>query len=317
MGFLATVMVLVLVLYWLRSRARKQSVEQYSMHSFGGGQQAAQEDSASDDEITVVHRELPERLVDLRDGAERSFRVVGASHWVDRDEIWQYHIDAFFLHREQDNIHDDNAIAVYGGDRKFGYMSAGMAAQYAPLLDQVGPDFIVARCDGDLARMRFGLPRIPTLRTLINEQKIRYWRLDYAELEATALLSITLPSPGTEVTGGYPRIAGPYNNGDQVFGYYEGFATDLRAAGTPQVSSLKRSTITKAIQDVRIGDQLSLRSANNTLTVFKRGPVGQVHWKDHKDVFDGGLLEVQQVFIDIYGNVVNCGGKARPAKGVR
>src|SRR5690625_4250246 len=90
---------------------------------------AAQEPSAPDSQVTVVHREIPERLMDLRDNAERCFRIVGASHWVARDEMWQYQLDVFFLHREPQNPHDQHAIAVYGGDRKFGYMSAGMAAQ--------------------------------------------------------------------------------------------------------------------------------------------------------------------------------------------
>src|SRR5699024_1826752 len=121
-------------------------------------------------------------------------------------------------------------------------------------LDKIGPHFIVNRDDKDLARMSLRLPRIPVLRSLIENGSISYWKFDQEELEANEKPAVTIRSPDKELTGGYPRIAGPHSNGDQVFGFYDDYAANLREAGTPTVSSLKRASITPAIQKVRVGD---------------------------------------------------------------
>lgn len=319
MGFLLTLIVLTLVIYWLRTRSAQHQAPDVEQRPTGDLQTSRQESQQEphDDEpaVTVVTRKVPEVLVDLRDEAERSFRVVGSSHWVPQDVVWQYQLNVFFLHREPDNPYDENAIAVYGGERKFGYLSAGAAAQYAPLLDQIGADFIVARDNKDLARMWFRLPRVPVLRARMAAQEIRHWKLEHAELQAGRTPPATIPKADKNLTGGYPCVGGPHSNGDQVFGYYEGYAADLRAAGTPTVSSLRRNTITDAIQDVRIGDKLQLKNVNKSLVVSKLGrEVGRLTWNDHEHRFDGGVLEVQRVFIDVDGKVANCGGKALPAE---
>lgn len=323
MGLLLALIVLTVVIYWLRSRSAKDPsggspVNPSSVERTRSVPEPLRNESVTENnDLTVVYKETPDVLVDLRKDAERSLRVVGSGYWVEKEVIVRFLSGFFFLYREPDNEFDENAVAVYGGERKFGYLSAATAAQYAPLLDQIGSHFIVNRDDKDRDRMWLRLPRIPKLRARINDKDISHWKLDHDELHASESPPVTIPKPKKELTGGYPLIGGPHSNGDQVFGYYAGFAADLLETGTPTVSSLRRANITPVIREVRIGDRLLLKSVDKTLVVSKQGhDVGVLTWKDNKGLFDGGIVEVQRVFIGLDGNVVNCGGVAVPAKWV-
>ncbi|TQL72764.1 HIRAN domain-containing protein [Enteractinococcus coprophilus] len=168
---------IVVIIYLLRTRNKRQadsagkSTTVDRPHREGAGQ-TPDEGSFG---ITIHHREIPSVAIDLRHDAERVFRVVGSSHWVDPDTMGKYVADYFFLHREPENEYDTNAVAVYGGDRKFGYLKAAAAAEYAPLFDQIGSDFIVARDQIYYGGDQFRLPHIPILRKMLEDGQPPYW----------------------------------------------------------------------------------------------------------------------------------------------
>ena len=309
-----------LVAYWLSSRSKKNSptrpVQRATEHPAETLHETALDETSIDEESdrTVSYREIPQVAVDLRKDAERLFRIVGAGYWVEPGTIRQYPLSVFFLHREPENEHDKNAIGVYGGDRKFGYLSASAAAQYAPLLDQIGSHFIVRRNYEHYTGNSFYLPYIPVLRVIIEEKNLEYWNPNADDLEAETEPRPTLSGLDETVTSGYPLIGGPHNNGDRIFGDYGERADELQEKGTPKVSSLKKSSLTPAIQDVRISDKLTLKLVDKTLVALKSGKeIGRLNWTDHHDRFDGGTLEVQRVFVSTNGKVSNCGGIAIPA----
>lgn len=320
MGWFFIIIVTGLVAYWLISRFKKGSpsrpVQRVAEPPSEILHEASLNEANIDEEsdITVSYREIPQVAVDLRKDAERLFRIVGSGYWVEPDTIQQYPLSVFFLHREPDNEHDKNAIGVYGGDRKFGYLSASAAAQYAPLLDQIGSRFIVRRNYEHYTGNSFYLPYIPVLRGMIQDKSLEYWNPSAEDLHATPEPRPSLARPKRKVTSGYPRIGGPYKNGDRVFGSYGERADKLRKKGTPNVSSLKKSSITPAIQEVRINDKLTLKLVDKTLVVLKSGKeIGALNWADDAELFDGGTLEIQRVFVSSNGKVSNCGGIAIPA----
>lgn len=99
---------------------------------------------------------------DFGDGGAR-VSVRGVSHWIERHELAELESDFFVLVREPSNRHDRNAIAVFGGDRKVGYVSAKRAEVYAPLLDAAGVTRVrVARAEGDGLCVR--LPSLSVVR---------------------------------------------------------------------------------------------------------------------------------------------------------
>lgn len=277
---------------------------------------------ASSSASTAGSHGLPEGAIDLRGTAERSFRIVGSSYWADQSEIRQFPLDYFILRREPENEHDENTVAVYGRTRKFGYLSRSAAKQYAPLFDELGLDFIVPRDNEHYTGDRFFLPYVPELRKLVKAMK--FGAIDDQERDAnrasTTKSSKTEPKPRPtlsrvkrSLTSGYPKIGGPYSNGERVYGEWGGLAKELSSKETPKVSSLQRSSITPAIQKVRIGDRLQLCTSGRTVTVLKsEKKIGHLTWKDEDGSFDGGILEVQRVFIGMDGLISNCGGIARP-----
>lgn len=103
--------------------------------------------------------------VDLRRLEGTSCAVVGVSYWVKDVERRAFNGQEFYLRREPSNKHDENAVAVYAGERKFGYLSKGMAARYEPLLAELGEEFVVTR-DLSRPRLSFLLPRVPELRKM-------------------------------------------------------------------------------------------------------------------------------------------------------
>lgn len=103
--------------------------------------------------------------VDLTTLDAMGARIVGQSHWLDHGDRSQFHGATYLLVREPHNPHDENAIAVYGRDRKVGYVSAGRAKQLAPLLDRIGVEaFVVLSGKSEGSKHEVMLPRVPSLR---------------------------------------------------------------------------------------------------------------------------------------------------------
>lgn len=316
MGWLFAIVVVGLVMYRLSKLGEKSLSTKSTTQKAEGSLKESREGSSyhGDSDIIVSYQEIPSGAIDLREDAERLLRIVGSAYWVEADTIRQYQLRIFFLHREPDNEHDENAIAVYGGKRKFGYVAASVAKQYAPLLDQIGSSFVVRRNYWHYTGDSFYLPYIPVLRERIKNDKLQGWRPEVEDLEDTAAPRVSLAKPKKDLTGGHPLIGGPYKNGNRVYGDYGGYAVDLRKKGTSKVSSLKSSSLTSALQDVRIGDKLLLTSVNTSLMVSKSGrEVGALNLPENHDLFDGGTLEVQRIVISPDGKVANCGGVAIPA----
>lgn len=115
--------------------------------------------------VRKVLAEVPSTPTDLRVVTGARVGVVGSSHWVAKDELDAFEGTVYYLRREPSNRHDQNAIAVYGENRKFGYLSRASAEKYAPLLDRLGATFVVTR-DLSLDGAYLLMPRLPTLRKL-------------------------------------------------------------------------------------------------------------------------------------------------------
>src|SRR5699024_6134859 len=150
-----------------------------------------------------------------------------------------------------DNKHDENAIAVYGGKRKFGYLAASAAKQYAPLLDQIGSSFIVRRNYRHYTGDSFYLPYIPVLVERFKKGRLQEWRSEVEGLEGITETQVSMSKPKKKLKGGRPLIGVPNKNGNRVYGDFGVYAADLREKGTPKDSSLKSTSLTPATQDVR------------------------------------------------------------------
>jgi len=264
-------------------------------------------------QITVATKDIPSTAIDLRDNAKRLYRIVGHRYWIELDEIRKNPSTIFFLHREPDNEHDKNAIAVYGGMRKFGYLAGAASARYAPLLDHVGSHFIVRRDYEDYTGDGFYLPTLPVLRKLIEREEFKYWSPNRKDVHSRRP-HVTLPTPGKDLTGGYPRVEGPYSNGDQIFGLPRSYDDDLSEDEPFRISWLKKTSLTSEIQSVRIGDKLMLTLLDKKLVASKSGKeIGVLDWKWNEDfsTFDGGTLEVHRVTISTDGTISHCEGRAR------
>lgn len=84
--------------------------------------------------------DVPPRIVDLTRLESTRTRIKGSSHVISDSGRARSGGSEYLLMREPGNPHDANAVAVYGGGRKVGYLSAARAASTAPLLDQIGAD---------------------------------------------------------------------------------------------------------------------------------------------------------------------------------
>lgn len=111
-----------------------------------------------------IDHALPE--IDLRSLASRRLRIVGvASHLHDRERSLFGGVE-YRLVREPKNVYDANVVAVYGQERKVGYLSAVKAASLAPLLDRLDEAaFALSGCGVTeaSARLWVDLPRVPEL----------------------------------------------------------------------------------------------------------------------------------------------------------
>lgn len=95
----------------------------------------------------------------------RSMRVVGVGHYLEGAERDQWRSQRVVLVAEPSNPVDANAVTVaLLGGRKVGYLSAGTAKLYQPLLLELGPISVPSRADG--RKLWIDVPRVPALRKL-------------------------------------------------------------------------------------------------------------------------------------------------------
>lgn len=110
-------------------------------------------------------------IIDLSSLESMRMRIRGTSYYVTDDDRMRYGGTNYLLVREPDNPFDAEAIAVYGGTRKLGHVSAAKAARLAPLLDQLGAD--AYKVSGALEQGRYtrvDVPLIPALRAFVKAQ---------------------------------------------------------------------------------------------------------------------------------------------------
>lgn len=264
---------------------------------------------SSDDSPTKVIVPLPESAIDLTTSDGIKSQIAGTSYWVESTDLRRFNGTVFYLRREPSNRHDPNAIAVYGGTRKVGYVSASQAEKYAPLLDQLGTEFVVTRDSDFYAGDEFFLPRIPALRKLLVSGAQVF---DRSKNLTLAEPKRPLTDPPGALTGGHPRTGGPHRNGDRIYGFSTGHSQEMTEAGTPTISALTRGSIQAKVSEVRIGDRLPIVQRDGKLWVEKDGePVGRLNWTwDHLS----GVMEVQRVFISKENQIVNCAGIGVPDK---
>lgn len=279
---------------------------------FGGSKQAPRAEPRKQLEPAIrnVTVSIPETAIDLTTTDGISCRVAGISHWVDAASLQLFNGTVFYLRREPDNEFDQNAIAVYAGTRKIGFVPAARAEKYAPLLDEIGTEFVVTREVDYYAGDRYFLPRIPALRKLAQDGASMFDRSKYPTLILNRVPA--LEEPPKDLTSGYPLFSGPHKNGDRMYGFATGRSDELSKAGTPPISKLLARTVTAEIEKVRIGDKLLIaRQKNGSLGAERNGEfVGELTWSDWPHI--SGIMDVQRVFISKDMKVVNCAGIAIP-----
>lgn len=109
----------------------------------------------------------------MRELPSSRFRIKGSAYVVTYDERERFGGAEYQLRREPKNRHDSQAIAIYGQDRKVGYISTSKAATLAPLLDQLPETaFIVGGTgvsDASIA-LWVDVPSAPALRAFVNSR---------------------------------------------------------------------------------------------------------------------------------------------------
>jgi hypothetical protein len=122
-----------------------------------------------------------------------------------------------------------------------------------------------------------------------------------------------------------PALGSTRRNGDRIYGSAGAYAADLMKAGTPNVSILRRATVTDRVQLVQVGDRLTVVLLGNRYEVRRGGElVGHLTWGPSQvgkpdprvgDPFpevDGGTLVVERLTVNNTGVVVNLGGTITP-----
>jgi hypothetical protein len=116
-----------------------------------------------------------------------------------------------------------------------------------------------------------------------------------------------------------------HKNGDRIYGSAGAYPAALMKAGTPNVSSLRRATVTDRVQLVQVGDRLTVILVGNRYEVGdSEGLVGHLSWGPIEvgnldprvgvpipDV-DGWTLVVERLTVSSEGVVVNLGGYVTP-----
>lgn len=106
-------------------------------------------------------------VLDLRELPSSRFRIVGSAYWVTDAGRHKHGSDEYLLVREPRNRWDTNAVAVYGKERKVGYLTEAKAAALAPILDGLPYDaFRVggAAPSGNSITTWVDIPALPKLR---------------------------------------------------------------------------------------------------------------------------------------------------------
>jgi hypothetical protein len=110
------------------------------------------------------------RVRDMTSLPSRRLRIRGSFAYVTAEQRSVFGGTEYLLVREPQNRHDANAIAVYGRQRKIGYVAARTAATMCVWLDQLdGDGFVVKGTStlGDSIRLWVDLPSIPALRDYV------------------------------------------------------------------------------------------------------------------------------------------------------
>lgn len=116
-----------------------------------------------------------------------------------------------------------------------------------------------------------------------------------------------------------------HKNGDRLYGYASGYASDLSAAGTPNVSGLPTRHHTAEMQSVRIGDRLDIvlngthwDAERNGVTVgrmpfvVKNRGLPIPHFEGTRWDHDVGVLVVERLKVSAANTIANIGGTAYP-----
>ncbi|MET3566574.1 hypothetical protein ABIC47_002059 [Leifsonia sp. 563] len=119
----------------------------------------------------------------------------------------------------------------------------------------------------------------------------------------------------------YPQIGSTHKNGDRMYGFTSGYAADLMAAGTSTVSSLLGTSITAAIKNVDVGDELEVVFLGDRWVARLNGiDVGRLTWSAKRRGepnavngaplwdLDDGVLHVERVTVNHDGEVIDIGG---------
>ena len=112
----------------------------------------------------------PDRIHDLRHLESLRLRIRGSFANVTDAERRKYGGREYLLVREPQNPHDGNAVAVYSGDRRVGYVTAARASSLAPLLDRLEADAFRVSGEGvnsSSIRLWVDVPRTPPLRDYV------------------------------------------------------------------------------------------------------------------------------------------------------
>ncbi|UAJ78364.1 hypothetical protein IT072_13965 [Leifsonia sp. ZF2019] len=118
---------------------------------------------------TVDYSQL--RVRDLTHLPAKRLRIRGSYAYLTSNSREMYGATEYLLIREPRNRHDASAIAIYGRQRKVGYVSAAKAASMAPLLDEFTDcdGFVVkgASTSDTSIRLWVDLPSLPELRAYV------------------------------------------------------------------------------------------------------------------------------------------------------
>lgn len=267
--------------------------------------------SSSDIPSRTPKRKPPEVMVDLRgSNPVRWNRVVGTSYFKEAEKL-RFHEERFFLlNLEPENSHDENAIAVYSNiAHKVGYISAASAAKLSPLLAPHGSWFVVQRNYEDYTADKAGIPYLTALKQLSGPSTITL-----NELRMQPKRVIPRAASLRSVTGKFPRIGSVYKDGSVIYGYTTGYASELRAKGTPLVSSSDVKGFIAEIQKVRIDDLLEVNIEKGEY-IIRRGAqtVGRLRLSPDEFNGKGGTLRVQTLKIGPDKIITNFGGVFFPA----
>jgi hypothetical protein len=102
----------------------------------------------------------------------------------------------------------------------------------------------------------------------------------------------------------YGQVGVTHANGDRIVGFVSGYARDLADAGTPNVSTLAKSSLTQAIGAVDIGDRLTVV---DMVVSLGDEMVGRITGPLVKALGGTGELVVERVIVN-GSTVVNVGG---------